>query len=90
MRILIVGATGFIGSAAAARLSAQGHQIVAVSRGRQHLGLIPASIVNRDVAQATDPAGWLPHLAGVDAVVNCAGTLQDGPGNSTAGIAELH
>jgi uncharacterized protein YbjT (DUF2867 family) len=86
VRILIVWATGFIGSAAAARLSAQGHQIVAVSRGRQHLGLIPASIVNRDVAQATDPAGWLPHLAGVDAVVNCAGTLQDGPRNSTAGV----
>ena len=42
--------------------------------------------MNRDVAQATDPAGWLPHLAGVDAVVNCAGTLQDGPRNSTAGV----
>ena len=86
MRILIVGATGFIGSAAAARLSAQGHQIVAVSRSKQPLGLMPATILKEDVAQATDPADWLPHLAGVDAVVNCAGTLQDGPRNSTAGV----
>jgi uncharacterized protein YbjT (DUF2867 family) len=86
VRILIVGATGFIGSAAAARLSAQGHQIVAVSRSKQHIGLISATIVKEDVAQATDPADWFPHLAGVDAVVNCAGTLQDGRRNSTAGV----
>ena len=41
VRILIVGATGFIGSAAAARLSAQGHQVIAVARGKQQLGLTP-------------------------------------------------
>jgi uncharacterized protein YbjT (DUF2867 family) len=86
VRIVIVGATGFIGSAAAARLSAQGHQVIAVARRKQPLGLIPATIVNLDVAQATDPADWIPHLAGVDAVLNCAGTLQDGPGNSTKGV----
>jgi uncharacterized protein YbjT (DUF2867 family) len=35
-----------------------------------------------------DPADWEPHLRGVDAVVNCAGILQDGPGNSTSGVHE--
>jgi uncharacterized protein YbjT (DUF2867 family) len=86
VRILIVGATGFIGSALAAWLSAQGHHIVAVSRSRQPFGLNRVTHVNLDVTQATDPAAWLPHLAGVDAVVNCVGTLQDSPGNSTAAV----
>jgi uncharacterized protein YbjT (DUF2867 family) len=39
-----------------------------------------------DVARAVDPADWLPHLHGIDAVVNCAGVLQDSPRDSTAGV----
>lgn len=30
----------------------------------------------------TDAADWRPHLAALDAVVNCAGLLQDAPGES--------
>jgi uncharacterized protein YbjT (DUF2867 family) len=86
VRILIVGASGFIGSTVAAHLGAQGHQIVMVTRGGSSAGLRPAKVIQQNVARATDPEDWLPHLAGVDAVVNCAGTLQDGPGNSTAGV----
>jgi uncharacterized protein YbjT (DUF2867 family) len=36
-----------------------------------------------DMAEATSPSDWLPHLHGVQGVVNCAGILQDAPGNST-------
>jgi uncharacterized protein YbjT (DUF2867 family) len=39
-----------------------------------------------DVARATRPEVWLPLLDGIDAVVNCAGTLQDSPGESTRGV----
>src|SRR5207302_11426219 len=44
--------------------------------------------------KATSPSYWLPHLDGVDAVVNCAGVLQDSPNDSTSmvdhhGIATL-
>jgi uncharacterized protein YbjT (DUF2867 family) len=39
-----------------------------------------------DVGLATCPEVWLPLLDGIDAVVNCAGTLQDGPGESTRGV----
>jgi len=42
--------------------------------------------VNIDVAHATSPEAWLPLLAGIDAVLNCAGTLQDGPADSTSGV----
>ena len=44
----------------------------------QHLGLRPASMVNLDVAQATDPT-LAPHLAGVDAVVNLLGPCRTVP-----------
>jgi uncharacterized protein YbjT (DUF2867 family) len=42
-----------------------------------------------DISKATTPAYWLPHLAGVDAVVNCAGVLQDGPADSTSMVHHL-
>jgi uncharacterized protein YbjT (DUF2867 family) len=86
MRILIVGAGGLIGSAVAARLVSRGDSIIAVTRRATSLGLIDGVQVRLDVARATNPADWLPHLRNVDAVVNCAGILQDSPGNSTAGV----
>ena len=90
MRILIVGGTGLIGSAIHARLSAEGHDCVLVSRhpggkqGARHVAL--------DVAVATDAARWTPVLAGVDAVINAAGALQgqDMRGVHVAGSAALY
>jgi uncharacterized protein YbjT (DUF2867 family) len=86
MRVLIVGGSGFVGSAVAARLAADGHAVVSVSRGLPAAGLMPVERVGLDVAKATRPDDWLPLLHGVEAVINCAGTLQDGPGDSTHGV----
>jgi uncharacterized protein YbjT (DUF2867 family) len=87
MRVLVVGANGLIGSAVAARLVAQGHELVAVTRRRRSgPSILPTTEVAIDVARAVDPADWSPHLRGVDAVVNCAGVLQDSPRDSTAGV----
>src|SRR3954454_24900009 len=86
MRVLLTGATGLIGSAVLARLRADGHETVAVARGS--VGHLPLAsrCATMDIARATRPGDWLPHLAGVDAVVNCAGVLQDSPRDSTAGV----
>src|SRR5690606_4029208 len=88
MRILLTGATGLIGSAILGCLHAEGHEVVAVTRSRGPAAdRLPASaIVRLDIASADRPEHWLPHLAGVDAVVNCAGVLQDSPRDSTAGV----
>lgn len=88
MRILLIGATGFIGSAVAARLALEGHQVVGVTRRVDAAArrLPVAHWIERDLRLATAPASWLPHLEGVDAVVNCAGTLQDSARDSTAGV----
>jgi uncharacterized protein YbjT (DUF2867 family) len=84
MRVLLTGANGFIGSAALARLRRDGHAVVAATRSG-------ARLANADRTVALDfqraaAADWLPHLAGVDAVVNCAGLFQDAPGRSVAAV----
>jgi len=88
LRILIVGATGLIGSTLAARLAAEGYEIAGVAR-RPTPTFHPMTWASIDVAQATDPGAWAPCLNDVDAVVNCAGTLQDTPSDSTEGVHVL-
>jgi len=88
MRVLVTGASGLIGSALVARLIAEGHEVIAVARhtARPARSMPAAHWVALDMAAATGPEHWLPHLIEVDAVVNCAGVLQDGPQDSTRGV----
>ncbi|MCK1734547.1 SDR family oxidoreductase [Bradyrhizobium sp. 138] len=90
MRVLLVGGTGLVGSAIYARLSADGHECILVSRhavtipGRHHITL--------DLARTTDSSEWKGVLAGVDAVINAAGALQgqDMQGVHVAGSGALY
>jgi uncharacterized protein YbjT (DUF2867 family) len=91
MKIAVIGGTGLIGSAVVAQLSRHGHSVVAMSRNAAGDGRPGISV---DISRATSPSYWLPHLAGIEAVVNCAGVLQDGPADSTSmvhhqGVANL-
>src|SRR5438477_306978 len=60
--------------------------VVAVARSAGARLPEAAGCIVLDIAKATSPADWLPHLAGIDAVVNCAGVLQDSPRDFTAGV----
>jgi len=88
LKVLLTGATGFVGSAILSRLVAEGHEVVAVARtgGSGMRGLPAAHWIFLDLARVNDPRDWVPHLAGIEAVVNCAGVLQDGPRDSTAAV----
>eukprot|EP01034_Spumella_vulgaris_P002109 gene2109-2746_t len=75
LRVLLTGATGFIGKAIAAALRRAGHTV--------HMGHSPnsprqphAGGVAMDFARDTDAATWLPRLQGIDAVVNAVGVLR--------------
>lgn len=55
-------------------------------RGRRGNDLPRVQWVQLDIAKTTELAEWRPQLDDVDAVVNCAGVLQDGPGDNTRGV----
>jgi uncharacterized protein YbjT (DUF2867 family) len=87
MRVLLTGASGFIGTAVLSKLRREAIEVVAVVRSeRSARRLPPVRTVTLDIAEATRPEDWLPHLAGVEAVVNCAGVLTDGGGDSTDAV----
>ncbi|WP_163264375.1 SDR family oxidoreductase [Chelativorans alearense] len=87
MKVLVTGASGLIGSAVCARLSAEGHEIVAAIRpGSGPLPMAAREAVEIDMAHAGGPEAWAPHLKSVGAVVNCAGVFQDNPRDSTQGV----
>jgi len=80
MKVLVLGASGLIGSAVVARLTADDHDVVAAARHRPQTGLTGATWIRVDLGRTSD---WSTILAGIDAVVNCTGILQDGPAGST-------
>jgi NADH dehydrogenase len=78
MRIAIIGGTGFVGRHLAKRLSAHGHEVVVIGRGRLASGsmsperdALPA--VTHVSSDITDVAGLREALTGCDAVAHCAG-----------------
>ncbi|WP_370156246.1 SDR family oxidoreductase [Ferrovibrio sp.] len=78
MRVLVLGATGFIGRHVTAALLAAGHDVIAGGRRadearRRFPGI---GTLDCDLARDTDPAVWRPRLAGIGAVVNAAGLLR--------------
>src|SRR5205085_5863926 len=88
MRVLLTGATGLIGASIVSALAQAGHEVVGIARHTDRAGrsMPKARWIALDIAAATTAEEWLPYLGGLDAVVNCAGVLQDGPGDSTSGV----
>jgi uncharacterized protein YbjT (DUF2867 family) len=87
MRILVVGAYGLIGSYVTARLLADGHEVVGAGRKirRAQRRWPRVHWIQADLGRMT-AADWRPHLEGVDAAVNCAGALQDGPSDRLSAV----
>ncbi len=78
MRILLLGANGFIGGYLLAHLRGRGHEVVAAVRHPERLAGAagPGAAIRVVLNFDTTPENWLPRLAGIDAVVNCPGRLQ--------------
>lgn len=90
MRVLLIGAYGFIGSEIARALIAAGHQVRGFGRdvayGRRILPML--EWVRGDLADFTGPGRWAPLFNGVDAVVNASGLLQDEAGHSVVEVQQ--
>jgi nucleoside-diphosphate-sugar epimerase len=79
MRVLVTGATGFVGRAVVAALAADGEEVRAAVRHVPEPPFPPGVAVarHRDLAE---PVDWAPLLAGIDCVVHLAGIAHAGPG----------
>ncbi|CAN7473906.1 SDR family oxidoreductase [Rhizobium leguminosarum] len=90
MNILILGATGFIGSAVAARLLEDGHVITGLGRnpGRARFRQPGIRWIIANLDKMTDAADWATVLQGQQIVVNSAGALQDGLSDDLAATQE--
>ena len=88
MRVLVLGGYGLIGREIVRRLVAEGHAVtglgrsVAVARRR----MPQVDWVEADMARMVRPRDWTSNLAGVEAVVNAAGALQDSPRDNLRAI----
>ncbi len=84
MNILILGATGFIGSHIAATFAAEGHAVKGLGRDIARLAarLPDISWISTDLAKLLTADSWRDLLARQDVIVNCAGALQDGLSNN--------
>ena len=75
MRVLLTGASGFIGRHLQQALQAAGHEVVPISR---RYGV--------DFQQMLSVERWLPHLQGVDAVINSVGIIAETQGRTFAAL----
>jgi len=78
MKIIIAGGSGFLGRALAARLDADGHEVVVLTRRpADSSGRVRRVVWQPDgstpPADAGQPTGWAREVEGADAVVNLAG-----------------
>lgn len=87
MRILLTGASGFIGKHLQAALLAEGHHVLCAMRSPPNGASARLSYLHADFTQDTDKALWLARLRGVDAVINAVGIFRE-QGRQT--FAALH
>ncbi len=73
MRIAIIGATGMIGHHTARAAIDRGHEVVVIHRASSNLGQLADIQFTSAIADLDDRESLTRALAGVDAVINCAG-----------------
>jgi uncharacterized protein YbjT (DUF2867 family) len=80
LRILVLGAAGFIGRHIISELVSSGHEPVACVRRRcDFVRAFPSvAVIDGDLARDLSAQEWLPRLEAIDAVVNAAGLLRGG------------
>lgn len=83
MRVLVAGATGYLGQHVVRELSARGHQVRALARTPGKLAPVQEAVDEVHVADATDPEALRGCCDGVDAVFSSVGLVGRAAGRLT-------
>ena len=88
MQVLVLGGYGLIGSAVVRECLARGWTVTGAGRNpdRGRRAIPAADWVTADLARLPRAEDWAGLLTGVDAVINCAGALQDGGGDNLQAV----
>lgn len=89
MRILLIGANGFIGRHLLVALRSAGHEVVAAVRRPDGLERMFPEVraIRADMNRDLNSDVWQARLTGIDAVINCAGVMQ---GTGLQDIEAIH
>ena len=89
MKILLTGASGFIGSHLLRRLHGEGHRVVACVRNPKNANqnFAAADYIACDFACDTNERDWFARLEGIDVVINTVGIIRE---NRRQRFAALH
>ena len=77
MRILLTGASGFIGKHVRSALLAEGHHVLCATRSAPNGASSHLDWIHADFTQDTDKSDWLARLRDVDAVINAVGIFRE-------------
>ncbi|MGO4475953.1 SDR family oxidoreductase [Massilia sp. 2TAF26] len=77
MRILLTGASGFIGQHLLQALLAEGHEVVCAVRRVEKTDDPRLSFIHADFTKDTDKSVWLARLSGIEAVINTVGIFRE-------------
>lgn len=72
MRVLVTGATGFVGSAVVRALRADGHEVTGLVRDPARAQAVAATGARLHRGDMLDPSSYVPLVSDVDAVVHAA------------------
>jgi uncharacterized protein YbjT (DUF2867 family) len=87
MRILLTGASGFIGQHLLHALLAEGHDVVCAVRRVKESSDPRLSFIHADFTKDNEKSVWLARLSGIDAVINTVGIFRE---NGAQTFDKLH
>lgn len=77
MKVLVLGASGFIGLPAAQALCRSGHVVYGLTRSEEKAKQLAADEIIPIVGEVTNPAPWMHHIDTLDVVIDAVGGTAD-------------
>lgn len=77
MKVLLTGASGFIGGRILKALVNDGHRVVALSRRKPASAAPQVQHLSKNFAEMLTPADWDGSVQGIDVVINAVGILRE-------------